>query len=297
MDFKREYQKALALVEGELRGAFADTMDGPHRELLEAMRYSLLAGGKRVRPVLTLKFCEALCGQMEPALDYACGVEMLHTYSLIHDDLPCMDDDELRRGKPTCHVKYGEWLALLAGDALQAAAFERLAMSKRTTLAANGKACAVLAEAAGQNGMCAGQYLDIKWERQEPPDGYGLEQIDAWKTGALLEAACLLGLTASPVESTQEQWEAARRYAQQLGLAFQIRDDMLDVESTEEELGKPIGSDVENGKNTCAAEYGLDRCRELVELLTERAKHSVRGAFERPEFLCALADSLATRKN
>ena len=143
MDFKREYQKALALVEGELHGAFADTMDGPHRELLEAMRYSLLAGGKRVRPVLTLKFCEALCGQMEPALDYACGVEMLHTYSLIHDDLPCMDDDELRRGKPTCHVKYGEWLALLAGDALQAAAFERLAMSKRTTLAANGKACAV----------------------------------------------------------------------------------------------------------------------------------------------------------
>ena len=297
MDFKREYQEALDLVEGELQGAFTDTMDGPHRELLEAMRYSLLAGGKRVRPVLTLKFCEALCGGMEPALDYACGVEMLHTYSLIHDDLPCMDDDGLRRGKPTCHVKYGEWLALLAGDALQAAAFERLASSKRTTPAANGRACAVLAQAAGCGGMCAGQYLDIKWEGQEPPEGCGLEQIDAWKTGALLEAACLLGLTASTVEPTPDQWEAARRYAQRLGMAFQIRDDMLDVESTQEELGKPIGSDAQNGKNTYAAQYGLDRCRELVELLTEKAKQSVQGAFERSEFLCALADSLAVRKN
>lgn len=297
MDFEREYREALALVEGELQGAFTDAMGGPHRELLEAMRYSLLAGGKRVRPVLALKFCEALCGDMAPALDYACGVEMLHTYSLIHDDLPCMDDDELRRGKPTCHVKYGEWLALLAGDALQAAAFERLAMSRRTTPAANGRACAVLAQAAGHSGMCAGQYLDIKWEGREPPDGYGLEQIDGWKTGALLEAACLLGLTASPVEPAQEQWEGARRYAQRLGMAFQIRDDMLDVESTEEELGKPIGSDAQNGKNTYAALYGLDRCRELVDLLTEKAKESVRGAFERPEFLCALADSLAARKN
>ena len=108
MDFEREYREAQALAEGELENAFTDTMDGPHRELLEAMRYSLLAGGKRVRPVLALKFCQALCGEMEPALDYACGVEMLHTYSLIHDDLPCMDNDDLRRGKPTCHVKRSE---------------------------------------------------------------------------------------------------------------------------------------------------------------------------------------------
>ena len=297
MDFDREYREALALVEEELQGCFLDHMDGPHRELLEAMRYSLLAGGKRVRPILALKFCEALCGEMEPALDYACGIEMLHTYSLIHDDLPCMDDDGLRRGKPTCHVKYGEWLALLAGDALQSAAFERLAASRRTTPVANGKACAVLARAAGQNGMCAGQYLDIKWEGREPPDGYGLSQIDGWKTGALLEAACLLGLTASPVEPSPRQWEAAERYASHLGIAFQIRDDMLDVESTEEELGKPIGSDAENGKNTYAAEYGLDGCRELAEQLTEQAKRSVREAFERPEFLCGLADWLAERKH
>ena len=296
MSFDREYQAALAMVEGELQNSFLEQMDGPHRELPEAMRYSLLAGGKRVRPVLALKFCEALCGEMEPALDYACGVEMLHTYSLIHDDLPCMDDDGLRRGKPTCHVKYGEWLALLAGDALQAAAFERLASSGRTSPAANSRACAILAGAAGCGGMCGGQYLDIKWEGRAL-DGEDLSRIDGWKTGALLEAACLLGLTASPVEPAPDQWEAARRYAAHLGAAFQIRDDMLDVESTTEELGKPVGSDAENGKNTYAACYGLDQCRELVAELTEQAKQSVRGTFERPDFLCALADSLAKRIN
>ena len=244
MEFDREYREALDLAEGELKGCFRE--DGPQRELLDAMRYSLLAGGKRVRPVLALKFCQALCGEMEPALDYACGVEMLHTYSLIHDDLPCMDNDGLRRGKPTCHVRYGEWLALLAGDALQAAAFERLAGSKRTSSAANGRACAILARAAGCAGMCAGQYLDIVNEGREL-DGEALDQIHGWKTSALLEAACLLGLTASPVEPSPQQWAAAERYARRLGLAFQIRDDMLDVESTEEELGKPIGSDAENG--------------------------------------------------
>lgn len=294
MEFDREYREALDLAEGELKGCFRE--DGPQRELLDAMRYSLLAGGKRVRPVLALKFCQALCGEMEPALDYACGVEMLHTYSLIHDDLPCMDDDGLRRGKPTCHVRYGEWLALLAGDALQAAAFERLAGSKRTSPAANGRACAILARAAGCAGMCAGQYLDIVNEGREL-DGEALDQIHGWKTSALLEAACLLGLTASPVEPSPQQWAAAERYARRLGLAFQIRDDMLDVESTEEELGKPIGSDAENGKTTFAALYGLDKCRELVETLTEEAKQSVRGAFPRPAFLCGLADSMAQRKN
>ena len=293
MDFDKEYREALALAEGELQGCFLQ--DGPQRELLEAMRYSLLAGGKRVRPVLALKFCEALCGEMEPALDYACGIEMLHTYSLIHDDLPCMDDDALRRGKPTCHVKYSEWLALLAGDALQAAAFERLALSSRTTPQANAKACEVLAVAAGRHNMCAGQYLDIV-EEGNALDVDRLTQIHLHKTSALLGAACLLGLTASPVEYTEQQWVAALDYAKELGLAFQIRDDMLDVESTAEELGKPIGSDADNDKTTFATLYGLDRCRELVEEHTELAKGSISGAFDRPEFLCALADSLAKRK-
>ena len=294
MEFEQEYAAALAMVERKLSGCFL--ADGPNKELLDAMRYSLLAGGKRVRPVLALKFCEALCGEMEPALDYACAVEMLHTYSLIHDDLPCMDDDELRRGKPTCHVQYGEWLALLAGDALQAAAFERLALSARTSPKANAKACGILAKAAGCAGMCAGQYLDMA-EEGRAPDEERLTRIHARKTAALLEAACLLGLTASPVEPTGEQWSAALDYARELGLAFQIRDDMLDVESTAEELGKPIGSDKDNGKTTFASLYGLKKCAKLVAEHTRLAQESIAGVFPNTEFLCALARSLAVRKN
>ena len=294
MDYEQEYSQALALVERELSGCFL--AEGPNRELLDAMRYSLLAGGKRVRPVLVLKFCEAACGEMEPALDYACAVEMLHTYSLIHDDLPCMDNDELRRGKPTCHMKYGEWLALLAGDALQAAAFERLALSKRTTPQANAKACEVLACAAGRHNMCAGQYLDIV-EEGKALNADRLTQIHLRKTSALLGAACLLGLTASPVEPTEKQWAAALDYARELGLAFQIRDDMLDVESTAEELGKPIGSDADNGKTTFASLYGLEKCAELVSEHTRRAQESIAGVFEHTDFLCALARFMAVRKH
>lgn len=294
MDYEREYKAALSLVEEELSGCFM--ADGPNRELLDAMRYSLLAGGKRVRPVLALKFCEALCGEMAPALDYACGIEMLHTYSLIHDDLPCMDDDELRRGKPTCHVKYGEWLALLAGDALQAAAFERLALSARTSPKANAKACGLLASAAGRHNMCAGQYLDMA-EEGHALDEERLTQIHLRKTSVLLGAACLLGLTASPVEPTEEQWSAAIDYARELGLAFQIRDDMLDVASTAEELGKPVGSDKANGKTTFASLYGLEKCAGLVAEHTRLAQESITGMFPDTEFLCALAQSMAVRKS
>ena len=294
MEFEQEYGTALALVERELSGCFLT--DGPNKELLDAMRYSLLAGGKRVRPVLALKFCEALCGDPEPALDYACAVEMLHTYSLIHDDLPCMDNDDLRRGKPTCHVRYGEWLALLAGDALQTAAFERLACARRTSPAANAKACSILAKAAGCAGMCAGQYLDMV-EEGRLPDKVRLTQIHAWKTAALLEAACLLGLTASAVEPTAEQWAAAECYARELGLAFQIRDDMLDVESTAEELGKPIGSDQGNRKTTFVSLYGLEKCAELVAEHTRLAQESIAGMFRDTRFLCTLAQSMAVRRS
>lgn len=296
MNFKEEYSQALALVERELNNCFLEA--GPQRELLDAMRYSLLAGGKRIRPILTLKFCQAACGSMEPAVDYACGVEMLHTYSLIHDDLPCMDDDDLRRGKPTCHKVYGECNAVLAGDALQAAAFHRLAVSRRSGgAAANGRACAILGEAAGGlSGICAGQYLDMADEGKKLTEEE-LTQIHIWKTAALLKAACQLGLAASTTQVTKAQWEAAGRYAEALGLAFQIRDDMLDEESTTEELGKPVGSDAENGKSTFVTLYGLERCRELVAEHTRKAKESIGAVFDRPEFLCALADQLADRKN
>lgn len=297
MDYKTEYEQARLLVEGELARCF-DTETAPHRELLDAMRYSLMAGGKRIRPILTLKFCQALCGEMEYALDYACGVEMLHTYSLIHDDLPCMDNDDLRRGKPTCHKVYGERNAVLAGDALQAEAFGRLAASERTVRpGSNGQACAVLAEAAGAvTGICAGQYLDLEGEGKTLTLDE-LSRIHMWKTAALLKASCLLGLTASPVAATEEQWQGAVRYAEELGMAFQIRDDMLDQESTTEELGKPVGSDAENQKVTFATLYGLEKCRELVAEHTQRAKMAISGLFEDTAFLCRLADELAGRKN
>lgn len=296
MDYHAEYEQARFLVEEELGRCFA--VDAPQRELLDAMRYSLLAGGKRIRPILVMKFCQALCGEMEPALDYACGVEMLHTYSLIHDDLPCMDDDDLRRGKPTCHKVYGECNAVLAGDALQAEAFFRLASSGRTVRPeSNGQACAVLAEAAGaMAGICGGQYLDLAGEGK----ALTLDEltcIHMWKTAALLKAACLLGLTAAPVAASDLQWQGAVRYAEELGMAFQIRDDMLDQESTTEELGKPVGSDAENEKVTFATLYGLDRCRELVAEHTERAKQAISGLFEDTSFLCRLSDELAGRKN
>ena len=175
-------------------------------------------------------------------------------------------------------------------------AFERLALSKRTTPQANAKACEVLACAAGRHNMCAGQYLDIV-EEGKALDADRLTQIHLRKTSALLGAACLLGLTASPVEPTEKQWAAALDYAKELGLAFQIRDDMLDVESTAEELGKPIGSDAENGKTTFASLYGLEKCAELVSEHTRRAQESIAGVFEHTDFLCALARFMAVRKH
>ena len=293
-DFERAYRQAAQLVERELEGCFLE--QGPQRELLEAMRYSLLAGGKRLRPVLTLKVCQALCGDMEPALDYACAVEMLHTYSLIHDDLPCMDDDALRRGKPTCHKVYGECNAVLAGDALQAEAFRRVAASNRSAgPVANARACAVLGRASGAlAGICAGQYLDMAGQGRRL-DEEELTQIHLWKTAALLQAACLMGLAASPVEATPAQQAAVETYARELGLAFQIRDDLLDQQSTTQELGKPVGSDVEQGKHTFAALYDPERCQQLVEAHTQRAKQAVADAFGDAEFLCWLADWLAGR--
>lgn len=295
MDFHTEYEQARALVEEALGQCFHEK--APQDGLFEAMRYSLLAGGKRIRPVLTLKFCQAICGQMECALDYACAVEMLHTYSLIHDDLPCMDNDDLRRGKPTCHKVYGEGKAVLAGDALQAEAFARLASSKRTARSgSNGQACGVLAEAAGAvTGICAGQYLDMAGDGEQVTLEE-LTRIHMWKTAALLKAACLLGLIASPVPPTEDQWQGTILYAQELGMAFQIRDDMLDMESTTETLGKPVGSDAENQKLTFASLYGLEACGSLVLKHTEQAKQAISGLFDDTGFLCRLADELAARQ-
>ena len=300
MGYQQEYEICRSLIEERLKEYFSEFC--PQKELLDAMRYSLLAGGKRIRPVLTMKFCQAAGGKLEDALEFACAVEMLHTYSLIHDDLPCMDNDDLRRGKPTCHKVYGETVATLAGDALQAAAF-------RTILAAEGPwensavsgpwgAARYLAEAASEQGMCGGQYLDTK-DEEKPRTIEELNVIHAGKTGALLRAACLMGVCASAGKRVVDPgvFDAAREYAGHLGMAFQIQDDILDVTATTETLGKPVGSDAANQKTTFVTLLGVDACKKLVQQHTQWAKDALNGVFTDSGFLCWLTDQLANRDN
>ena len=261
--------------------------------LAESMRYSLLAGGKRIRPTLVLEFCRICGGDIDAALPVACAIEMLHTYSLIHDDLPCMDDDALRRGRPTNHVVYGECTATLAGDALQAEAFGTIL---RSALPAERKArCAeFLADAVGLDGMCGGQFLDMLGEGKKLSE-QELADINSRKTGALLTAACRMGVAAGG--GNEAQLEAASLYGAAIGAAFQIRDDMLDVLGNEQELGKPIGSDAQEEKNTYMALYGAEHCSQMIEKLTARAKDVLSGVFDDTAFLSALADSMAVRTN
>ena len=285
----KEYK---TLIDAELSEYFKPSglsYDG----LLDSMRYSLTAGGKRIRPMLVLEFCRISGGDAEKALPVACAVEMLHTYSLIHDDLPCMDNDDLRRGKPTNHVVYGECTATLAGDALQAEAFGTIA---RSSLSAEARVNCVeiLADAVGCDGMCAGQYLDMIGEHKQLNEDE-LNDINSRKTGALLTAACRMGVAAAG--GSAEMLDAAARYGACVGAAFQIRDDILDVISTSEALGKPVGSDAQEHKNTYMALLGEKKCMEMIEKLTQQAKNALEGAFEDTKFLCDLADSMVTRLN
>jgi len=284
-----EFEKARALVENRLSTLF--TKDVPDETLAESMRYSLLAGGKRIRPVIVLEFAKAAGGDMESALDAACAAEMLHTYSLIHDDLPCMDDDDLRRGKPTNHVVYGECTAVLAGDALQAECFKILANSNLPAERVV-KMVQFLSNAAGLMGICGGQALDIAGEGKSL-NAKEVSKIHSLKTASLLVACAKMGVAAAG--GSDEQLRAAEEYAENLGIAFQIRDDVLDVISTTEELGKPVGSDDENEKSTFVTIFGVDKCLELVEEKTQAAIAAVKGAFENCEFLVWLAEYLAGR--
>ena len=279
-------------IDAALEMYFA-SVPAPLNGLAEAMRYSLLAGGKRIRPMLVLEFCRICGGDIDAAMPVACAIEMLHTYSLIHDDLPCMDDDELRRGRPTNHVVYGECTATLAGDALQAEAFGTIL---RSGLPAGRKArCAeFLADAVGLDGMCGGQFLDMLGEGKKLSE-QELADINSRKTGALLTAACRMGVAAGG--GNEAQLEAASLYGAAIGAAFQIRDDMLDVLGNEQELGKPIGSDAQEEKNTYMALYGAEHCSQMIEKLTARAKDVLSGIFDDTAFLSALADSMAVRTN
>lgn len=229
-------------------------------------------------------------GDPEAALPFACAVEMIHTYSLIHDDLPAMDDDELRRGRPTNHMVYGEATAILAGDGLLTAAFQTLTQAQLTAQQVV-EAVACLSLAAGPDGMVGGQALDMAGEGRSLTRAE-LEQLQSLKTGALIAAAAELGCIAAG--GSPEQRESVRQYAQCLGRAFQVQDDILDVTSTDEELGKPTGSDRENEKNTFVSLLGLDRSRELVAELTAQAISALDG-FASPDFLVWLANTLAQR--
>lgn len=291
MDINPVLTELRARVDEYLEQCFREKT--PYHTLLEAMSYSLTAGGKRVRPILTMQFCAAAGGDAVKALSLGCGVEMLHTYSLIHDDLPCMDNDDLRRGKPTNHVMFGEANAVLAGDALQTAAFETI-LTADYPAEVRAAAALELSRGAGKDGMCAGQVLDIEGE-QRPLTLDELKLVHRKKTGALLEAACVIGAIAGG--ASELQLEATRRYAAEIGMAFQIRDDLLDHFSTTEELGKPVGSDEENHKTTFYMLLGRESCEAEIHACTERAKEIVSGAYTDSAFLCAMADWLAGRKN
>ncbi len=288
-DFTAIMDRDRALVEAVLEGAF---QSGPrYADLQEAMEYSLLSGGKRIRPVLALETCRMCGGDPDLALPFACGIEMLHTYSLIHDDLPAMDNDELRRGRLTNHMVYGEATAILAGDALLTAAFGQLAAADLPAERIV-QAVACLAAAAGPAGMVGGQALDMAGEGRSMPVEE-LELLQRLKTGALISAAAELGCIAAG--GSRDQRGKVRGYAQALGQAFQIRDDMLDETGTSAELGKPVGSDRANEKITFVTVLGLERCGQLVDRLTAQAVASVRD-FRDPGFHIWLAEQLAKRK-
>ncbi len=263
--------------------------------LIDAMRYSLEAGGKRVRPRLVLEFARLCGGSEEAALPFACAVEMIHTYSLIHDDLPCMDDDDLRRGKPSNHKVYGEDIALLAGDALLTLAFETLADDKTAELAGD-RACRLaaktLARYAGAVGMVGGQVIDLKSENTNAPLEV-LREMDEKKTACLIQAACELGCIAANAGADKRR--AAALYGESIGVAFQIQDDILDQTSSNEELGKPVGSDNENSKSTYVSLLGIEKCRALVDELTNQAIEALSAFDADTEALRDYALALAKR--
>lgn len=260
----------------------------PQKQLFSAMRYSLLAGGKRLRPVFVFDFCRMCSGNWKDAVTFAAAVEMIHTYSLIHDDLPCMDNDDFRRGRPTNHKVYGEAMAVLAGDALLTAAFAELAKAPFDA-ATRIRAVDVLSNCAGQIGMVGGQVLDIMSEERQCTEQEVID-IQTRKTGALIRAACILGVIAGGGSS--QQIEAAAAFATNLGLAFQIRDDMLDVIGNAQELGKAISTDA--GKNTFVRLYGLEKCEDLVKCYTQSAIDAL-DVFADSSYMMQLARSLTDR--
>ena len=289
---RQRLEEYARLIEPAL-DRFLPEINAPQKRVADAARYSLLGGGKRLRPALFLEFYRLCGGNVNEALPFACALEMIHTYSLVHDDLPCMDDDDLRRGRATCHKAFDEWTAVLAGDALLNRAYEVMADAAAGFHRPQDAVRAMrhIARSAGIYGMVGGQTMDLQMEagRLGPEN---LEQMVALKTGALLSAACVGGclLAGAP----QRQCQAAERYAHSFGLAFQIRDDVLDAEGDEQELGKTVGSDEKDGKTTYLTVFGPDECRRRIDALTQDALDAAL-CFSDSSFICDLARWLAGR--
>ena len=287
---KTELNAYVSHIEEYLATRFNWYEQEPQHVLFDSMRYSLLAGGKRLRPVFVFDFCRMAGGCWPDATPFAAAVEMIHTYSLIHDDLPSMDNDDFRRGRPTNHKVYGEAMAILAGDAMLTSAFGHIADAPNLSADAKLRAVSYLSRCAGETGMVGGQVLDIMAEQRECTEQEILN-IQNRKTGALIKAACVLGVMAA--NGTAEQEFAAMEFADHLGLAFQIRDDMLDVIGDAEKLGKATGMDGQ--KNTFVRLYGLTKCEELVREHTDAAIDAL-DVFEDSEFMRELAMSLVGRE-
>lgn len=294
-DFRTIMKNDATLVNEALEQLYA-TIDQKHIEkLVEAELYSLMAGGKRIRPIIALAFCRMFGGKDEAALPYACALEMVHTSSLIHDDLPCMDNDTLRRGRPTNHTVYGEAIALLAGDGLLTDSFGVVVDNPHVSAALNVQAVATLADAAGMYGIVGGQYIDMVGETS-PLDLETLKKMYSYKTGAMIRASAVMGALAAGVEMADPRMNDVIEYAKCIGLTFQIIDDILDVTGTVEMLGKNPGRDKKEHKTTYLKFFTIDEAFEHATELTNSAIKAI-SKYDGSDFLVELAKFLLNRKH
>jgi len=308
LKFERQMKKYRDMIEENLVGYVVDYRSGEklglrselfeQKAVLEAMEYSLSAGGKRIRPILTLAVCDMLGGDVETALPFAKAIEMIHTYSLIHDDLPCMDNDDMRRGKPTCHKVFGEAIAVLAGDALLTEAFGIMASCDNVPAKDIVEIIYFMSSAIGPMGMIGGQVLDMKYE-----GGGGnvnqndLENMVDLKTGCLIKESARIGAIIAGMDLESDEINKVMIFAEQLGLAFQIKDDILDLVGNTEGLGKNVGMDIQRGKTTFVTVLGLDGAIEMLEKFTAEAIDEISYFGDRAEFLIELTKYLLEREN
>lgn len=282
----------VRFIENELEKYSLTGKTGLQDNVAKAMDYSLEAGGKRIRPVLVLAFCNMCGGDYKKAAAPAAAIEMIHTFSLIHDDLPCMDDDDFRRGKPSCHKQFDEATAVLAGDALAIRPFEIIAKSAELSDTAKVKIIAELANSSGAEGMIGGQIIDIENEKRDVVDEENLHTMYLLKTGKLIKTSCVMGCIAAGADD--EKIKYAEKYAECLGMAFQIIDDILDVTGNEQLLGKPVGSDAEENKTTFVTIFGIEKAREEAEKYTKQAM-DILDKFDNNEFLKELTEYMLNR--